>query len=171
MLNVVVSVLFVCIPFTANSAEYIYKTLILDVPACEVTGAGIVNISPYDSLFLAGKDWDMVLDDQLFMKDCLSLSKRLNTLACKEEERIETLDTIITENSIAARVFFSKRPDDKIKRQEFERYILYSSVGLDKYAIATLVEKQTGKTIQIKGTFSDKHLKWLRLTPLKLALP
>ena len=65
----IISVLFMCIPFMVNAAEYAYKTLMLDIPDCEVTGGGIVNIPPYDSLFLSGKNWDMGFDDHLFTKN------------------------------------------------------------------------------------------------------
>ncbi|MCF6337608.1 MAG: hypothetical protein L3J84_06610 [Gammaproteobacteria bacterium] len=172
MLKIIIAILFAYISLTVNAAEYVYKTLTLDIPDGEVTGGGIVNIPPYNSLFLEGGNWDMGFDDHLFMKNCLSLSKKLdNILSCEEKNRITLLDNAIAENSIVAQVFFISEPHDKIKRQEFKHYILYSSVGPNKYDIAILVEKLTGKTTQIGGRFSDKHLEWLRLVPLNPPLP
>jgi len=172
MLKITIVILFACIFLTVNAGEYAYKTLMLDIPDGEVTGGGIANMSPYDSLLLGGKNWHMVLNDRLFIKNCLSVSKKLgNIFSCEEKNRITLLDGIVVEDSIAAQVFFLKEPHDKIKRQEFKHYILYSSVGPDKRDVAILVEKLTGKTTQIGGRFSDKHLEWLRLVPLNPPLP
>ncbi|MCF6337607.1 MAG: hypothetical protein L3J84_06605 [Gammaproteobacteria bacterium] len=172
-LKIIIAILFAYIPLTVNAGEYAYKTLMLDIPDGEVTGGGIANIPPYDSLLLRGENWYMVLNDTKFMKNCLSLSEKLDsrTLACEEQSRIILLDKFIAENSIAARVFFGKAADDKIKRQEFKYHILYSSVGPDKRDVAILVEKLTGRTTDIDGVFSDKHLKWLRLVPLNPSSP
>ncbi len=171
-MKIIISVLFACIPLTVNAGEYVYKTLTLDIPDCEVIGGGIANMPPYDSLLLRGKDWSMGFDDRLFTKNCLSVSEKLgNIFSCEEQNSITLLDSIIAENSIAARVLFSKAPDDKIKRQEFKHYILYSSVGPNKYDVSVLVEKLTGKATEIGGVFSDKHLKWLRLAPLNPPSP
>ncbi len=166
MKNIVLA-LFLFIPLTTYSLEYVYKELTLDIPDCEVTGGGIANVSPYDILLLSGKNWDMGFGDAGFMKDCLLISEKLgNTISCKEQDRIQMLDDVIIEDSQAARAFFIRQPNDIINRQEFKNYILYSSVGQNKYSIAILVAKKTGKTTEIKGKFGDKHLKWLRLEPL-----
>jgi len=172
-LKIIIAILFAYISLTVNAGEYVYKTLTFDIPDGEVTGGGIANIPPYNSLLLDGKNWYMVLNDAKFTRNCLSLSEKLgnSTLACEEQSRIILLDKIIAENSIAARVFFGKVADDKIKRQEFKYHILYSSVGPDKRDVAILVEKLTGKTTDIDGVFSDKHLEWLRLAPLNPPLP
>ncbi|VAW49306.1 hypothetical protein MNBD_GAMMA03-138 [hydrothermal vent metagenome] len=172
ILEIIILALFMCISLTVNAGEYVYKTLTLDIPDGEVTGGGIANIEPYDSLLLRGEGWYMGFDNYLFMKNCLSLSEKLgNILSCEEKNRIALLDNAIAENSIIAQVFFLSEPHDKIKRQEFEYYILYSSVGPNKREAAMLVEKLTGKTTHIGGRFSDKHLKWLRLIPLSSPAP
>ena len=158
--------LFLFIPLTANSLEYVYKELVLDIPDCEVTGGGIANIKPYDTLFLSGKNWSMGLGDSGFIKDCAFAENIDNSISCDEQNRIQMLDRITKENTTAARVLFSAQSDDKIKRQEFLNYILYSSASLNKYSVAILVEKLTGKTVVITGKFNDKHLNWLRLEPL-----
>jgi len=166
-LKITIVILCAYISFTVNAGEYVYKTLTLDIPDGEVTGGGIANMPPYDSLLLDGKNWYMVLNDVKFRENCQLLSEKLDdTLSCEEKNRITLLDNAVAENSIVAQVFFSSEPHDKIKRQEFKHYILYSSFGPNKYDIAILVEKLTGKTTDIDGVFSDKHLEWLRLAPL-----
>ena len=153
---------------TVNALDYVYKRITLDIPSCEITGGGIVNIPPYETLFFSGKNWDMGFDDSRFMKTCLLLSEKLgNTIfSCEEKNRIQMLDNVIKDESLAAQIFFSSQPNAKIKRQEFKDYVLYSSAESGKYSIAILVEKQTGKTTEIKGKFTDEQLKWLRLAPL-----
>ena len=69
------------------------------------------------------------------------------------------------ENSLISRIFFSREPNKKVSRQEFKKYILYFN-NVDKRSRAIVVDKQTGKTMQIVGVFGAKHLKWLRLKPL-----
>ena len=154
-------------PLMANASEFVYKKFTLDIPSCEVTGGGIVNLPPYDAILLQGKSWDMTFSDSLFMETCLLLSEKLsNTFSCEEANRIQMLDNVITENSLAVRILFSAQSNTKINRQEFKDYILYSSAGIKKHAIAILVEKETGKTTEINGAFTDEQLKWLRLAPL-----
>ncbi|HFD13548.1 MAG TPA: hypothetical protein ENJ32_13935 [Crenotrichaceae bacterium] len=162
-----VSILILFIPLAASSSEYVYKAITLDIPSCEVVGGGIANMPPYNSLLFRGKDWYMIFNDVKFTKNCLTTSeKRDKTISCDEQNRIKMLDKVSADNSKITQVFFASLHGDKITRQEFNRYILYSSAGLDKYSIAILVEKETGKTTEIEGKFSDEHLKWLRLEPL-----
>lgn len=163
----IVVVFLLLISLKAISGEYAYKELYLDIPDGEVTGGGIANIPPYDILLLRGEGWGMGFGDAGFMKNCLSILKDIdNSISCEEQDRIQMLDNLIKENSQVTGILFSSSPNEKINRQEFKKYILYSSGGLHKYSIAVLVEKKTGKTIEIKGKFSAKHLKWLRLEPL-----
>ncbi len=124
-------------------------------------------MSPYNSLLLRGEDWYMIFNDVKFMKNCLTVAeKRDHIISCDEQNRIRMLDKVSVDNSKITQVFFASLPEDKIKRQEFKRYVLYSSASLDKYSVAMLVEKDTGKTTEIEGKFSEEHLKWLRLEPL-----
>ncbi len=109
----------------------------------------------------------MILGDSRFMKHCLSIYQDIDkTISCKEQNRINMIDKLVEDNSQITEILFSSEPNSKINRKEFKDYILYSSVGLNKFSIAILVEKQTGKTTEITGAFSNEHLKWLRLEPL-----
>ncbi len=161
-----VSFLLLLIPSSAYSSEYVYKALTLDIPDCEVTGGGIANLPPYDSLLLSGKDWHMGFVDSGFMRHCRLISEIDSTVSCERQDRIQMLDQLIKENSPATQILFLSLPGDNIKRQEFKDYILYSSTGLNKQSMAILVDKRTKKTTEISGKFNDSQLKWLRLKPL-----
>ncbi len=163
----IIFTMFLSVALNINASEYVYKDIYLDIPDCEVTGGGIANLPPYDVLWFSGKNWDMGFGDAGFKEKCQFISENIdNTISCEEKDRIQMINALITENSKATQVLFSNLLNEEIKRQEFKNYILYSSVGKDKYSIAILVKKETGKTTEIKGKFGDKHLKWLRLEPL-----
>ena len=163
----IIFAIFISIAFNISASEYAYKDIFLDIPNCEVTGGGIANLPPYDVLWFSGRNWDMGFGDAGFTGKCQFIAKNIDdTISCEEKDRVKMIDALIAENSKATQVLFSNLLNEEIKRQEFKKYILYSSVGLNKYSIAILVEKQTGKTTEIKGTFTDEHLRWLRLEPL-----
>jgi len=47
MLKIIIAILFSYISLMVNAGEYVYKTLMLDIPDDEVTGGIVVNMPPY----------------------------------------------------------------------------------------------------------------------------
>ncbi len=165
-MRIIFSLLLFVLSLNAHALEFEYKLIFFDIPNREISGVGVANM-PEDVVVLHGKDWSMAFSDKQFESDCLLLAEKDDTISCKQQFRISMLDKITKENSPPAKVLFDNPIGYEIKRHEFENYILYSSAAIDKYSIALLVEKHSGRTIGIKGKFSDKHLKWLRLKSLE----
>ncbi len=147
--------------FSVNALEVQFKLLSLNVPDNELK-----NILVADSdLLIMATNWEMYFSDTNFSRDCERRKKKIPqfNLDCSEKNRINLLSDVMKSDKLKELFFLtaSYHYPLGIQYKSFARYEMYyviSGKSNTADSMIFLINKRTGKTIQINGKFEEKHL-------------